>query len=62
MLDVLKPHQPSITEFAQETEGINGVGGVNAKLLEIDEEVQNSDFISELKHGASFHSTLPVQD
>ena len=41
VLDILKPHEPSITEFAQETEKIEGVDGVNAALIEIDEEVQN---------------------
>ena len=41
MLDVLKPHEPSIVEFAQEAEKVPGVNGVNASLYEIDEEVQN---------------------
>jgi hypothetical protein len=41
VLDVLKPHEPSIIEFASTIEEISGVDGVNASLVEIDEEVQN---------------------
>lgn len=41
VLDVLKPHEPSIVEFAQKIESINDVKGVNAIVIEIDEEVQN---------------------
>ena len=41
VLDILKPHEPSITDFAEETNQIQGVEGVNATLVEIDEEVQN---------------------
>jgi hypothetical protein len=41
VLDILKPHEPGITEFAQVTEKLDGVEGVNATLIEIDEDVQN---------------------
>ncbi len=41
VLDVLKPHKPSMIEFAQRVEDAEGVSGVNATLVEIDEEVQN---------------------
>ncbi len=41
VLDVLKPYEPSIVEFAQRAAGVDGVDGVNAILVEIDEEVQN---------------------
>lgn len=41
VLDVLKPHEPTILEFAQDAAAIDGVEGVNAILVEIDEEVQN---------------------
>ena len=47
VLDILKPHQPEITEFAEETQKIQGVEGVNATLIEIDEEVQNIKLIIE---------------
>lgn len=41
VLDVLKPHEPSILEVAQRAADIDGVDGVNAILVEIDEDVQN---------------------
>ena len=41
VLDVLKPHEPSIVEFAETLEDIGEVEGVNLTLVEIDEEVQN---------------------
>jgi len=41
VLDILKPHEPTILEFAQAAAGSDGVSGVNAILVEIDEDVQN---------------------
>lgn len=41
VLDVLKPHEPSILEFAERVAEADGVEGTNAILVEIDEEVQN---------------------
>lgn len=41
VLDTLKPHEPSIVDFAQQIEKVEGVEGVNALVIEIDEEVQN---------------------
>lgn len=41
VLDILKPYEPSMIDFAQEVESAPGVKGVNAILIEIDEEVQN---------------------
>lgn len=41
VLDILKPHEPSIIEFAGKIEEVGGVEGVNAIVIEIDEEVQN---------------------
>jgi hypothetical protein len=41
VLDVLKPHEPPMTEFAAEVASLKGVEGVNATLVETDEEVQN---------------------
>jgi hypothetical protein len=70
VLDILKPHEPSITEFAQKLETVEGVEGVNVTLIEIDMEVQNlkatlegeniddeqvSTVVEEL--GGSIHST-----
>ncbi len=41
VLDILKPHKPTILTFADEIADSDGVAGVNAILVEIDEEVQN---------------------
>lgn len=41
VVDVLKPHQPEITEFAKSVADSDGVEGVNATLIETDREVQN---------------------
>ncbi|MFB6174377.1 MAG: DUF211 domain-containing protein [Candidatus Nanohalobium sp.] len=41
VLDVLKPHQPSMVKFAERIQQASGVEGVNAKVYEIDEEVRN---------------------
>lgn len=41
VLDVLKPHEPNVVEYAKTTDEIDGVEGVNISLVEIDEEVQN---------------------
>lgn len=51
VLDVLKPHEPSMIEFAERIEAVEGVEGVNGVLLEIDEDVQNIKFTVE---GESF--------
>lgn len=39
--DVLKPHEPSLVEFAERVAEADGVAGANALLLEIDEKVEN---------------------
>ena len=41
VLDILKPHQPTIVEISQEIAEIEGVEGVNSSLMEVDEEVKN---------------------
>jgi hypothetical protein len=41
VVDVLKPHDPSLVEFAQSVAATDGVEGVNATVIEIDREVQN---------------------
>lgn len=41
VLDILKPHEPHVVEYAKTTQEIDGVKGVNISLVEIDEEVQN---------------------
>lgn len=41
VFDVLKPHEPSIVELSDEIAGLKGVEGVNASLMEVDEDVKN---------------------
>lgn len=41
VIDVLKPHEPPIVEVTTDIAGLDGVEGVNASLMEIDEEVEN---------------------
>ena len=47
VIDVLKPHEPTMLSVAQEIADIESVDGVNAVLLEIDEEVRNIKFTIE---------------
>lgn len=41
VLDVLKPHDPSISSIAMAAADVPGVAGVNVTLVEIDREVEN---------------------
>lgn len=41
VLDILKPHQPSIVEISQKISDVEGVEGVNSSLIEVDEDVKN---------------------
>lgn len=41
VLDVLKPHDPELVEFAQETGSVEGVDAVDVSLIELDRKVQN---------------------
>lgn len=41
VLDVLKPHQPSVIELTEKLSDVEGVEGVNSSLIEVDEEVKN---------------------
>ena len=69
ILDVLKPHAPSIIEVAQRLSCLEGISGVNISLEEVDAETDsikitiegtNIDFNSVKKEisecGASIHS------
>ncbi|MFC7201972.1 DUF211 domain-containing protein [Haloferax namakaokahaiae] len=47
VLDVLKPHEPSIVDVAREISSATGVRGTNAMLLEMDREVQNIRLVVE---------------
>ena len=41
VLDVLKPHHPSIIELARRLSTVEGVMGVNLSLNEVDQETEN---------------------
>jgi hypothetical protein len=40
VLDVLKPHSPSLPEFAANLTSISGVKGANVTLIEIDKDTE----------------------
>jgi len=40
VLDVLKPHSPSLPEFATRLSSLDGVRGVNVSLVEIDKDTE----------------------
>ncbi len=41
VLDILKPHEPTIPYFAKFLSGVSGVEGVNITLMDIDKETEN---------------------
>lgn len=41
VLDVLKPHHPSIVELSQKLSVLKGVAGVNLSLYEVDQQTEN---------------------
>ncbi len=41
VLDVLKPHTPSIIELAQRLGGLPGISGVNISLEEVDKDTDS---------------------
>ena len=41
ILDVLKPHSPSIIEIAEKLGGLEGITGVNISLEEVDAETDS---------------------
>lgn len=40
VLDVLKPHSPTLPEFATQLSSMRGVEGVNVTLIEIDKDTE----------------------
>ncbi len=55
VIDVLKPHEPALLAFTRQVGETEGVDGVNATLLELDQEVQNVKLTLEgeaLEYGA----------
>lgn len=45
VLDVLKPHKPSVVELSLELSNIEGIEGVNVIMNEIDQQVENVKII-----------------
>ena len=45
VLDVLKPHNPSVVELSEELSHLDGVEGVNVIIYEIDQKVENAKVI-----------------
>lgn len=41
VLDILKPHEPTLPQFAKFLSELSGVEGVNVTLMEIDKETEN---------------------
>jgi hypothetical protein len=41
ILDVLKPHNPSIVEVSKQLSELNGISGVNCMLEEVDKETDS---------------------
>ncbi len=41
VLDVLKPHHPSIVELAKKLSSMEGISGVNCTLEEVDQETES---------------------
>lgn len=42
VLDVLKPHDPSIIEVSQRLASLPGIDGVNINIYEVDRKVENA--------------------
>lgn len=53
VLDLLKPHEPSIVELAEELGKLEGVSKVNVTVLEVDAETETIKLVIEGK-GLSF--------
>jgi len=45
VLDVLKPHNPSVVELSEALSHLEGVEGVNVIIYEIDQQVENAKIV-----------------
>lgn len=45
ILDVLKPHSPSVVELSEVLSHLEGVEGVNIIIYEIDQQVENAKVV-----------------
>ena len=41
VLDIMKPHEPSVIEYSSELADLDCIEGVNSSMVEIDHEVEN---------------------
>lgn len=41
VLDVMKPHEPSLLEYTDQMADVDGIYGVNTSMVEMDEDVEN---------------------
>ena len=53
VLDVLKPHKPSVVELSLALSNLDGIEGVNIIIYEIDQQVENAKVII-AGHGIDF--------
>ena len=69
VLDVLKPHSPSLVDMATQLADLEGIDGVDISLVEMDQKVENVKITCEgdsidfeqvervvIQNGASIHS------
>jgi len=47
VLDVLKPHKPSVVELSEALSKLDGIEGVNIIIYEIDQQVENAKIVIE---------------
>jgi len=59
VLDVLKPHNPSIIEVSQKVGQLEGISGVNCTLDEVDQETESIKITIE-GHSIDFESVKKV--
>jgi len=45
VLDVLKPHNPSVVELSLALSRLDGIDGVNVVIYEIDQQVENAKVV-----------------
>ena len=59
VLDVLKPHDPSIVELSQRLASLPGVDGVNIAIYEVDRKVENAKITVE-GEDLAYHAILEM--
>lgn len=59
VLDVLKPHQPTIIDWAMQLSDLEGIDAVNLNVYEIDQKVENVK-VTVQGRDISYHAVLEV--